>query len=58
MDLGYVPILAQLGDDFFSNREGAAEKCPGNNGLCLGWFLLRLPAQSLDLNGLISFLGV
>jgi len=37
VDLGYVPILAQLGDDFFSNREGAAEKCPGNNGLCLGW---------------------
>jgi osmoprotectant transport system permease protein len=36
-DLGYVPILAQLGDDFFSDREGAAEECPGNNGLCLGW---------------------
>jgi osmoprotectant transport system permease protein len=36
-DVSYVPILAQLGDDFFSNREGAAEKCPGNNGLCLGW---------------------
>ena len=33
----YVPILAQLGEDFFSNREGAAERCPGNNGLCLGW---------------------
>ena len=28
-DLGYVPILAQLGDDFFGNREGAAERCPG-----------------------------
>jgi osmoprotectant transport system permease protein len=36
-DVGYVPILAQIGDDFFSDREGAAEKCPGNNGLCLGW---------------------
>jgi osmoprotectant transport system permease protein len=36
-DVSYVPVLAQLGDDFFSNREGAAEKCPGNNGLCLGW---------------------
>jgi osmoprotectant transport system permease protein len=36
-ELGYVPILAQLGDDFFSDREGAAERCPGNNGLCLGW---------------------
>ena len=36
-DLGYVPVLAQLGDDFFGNREGAAEKCPGNNGLCPGW---------------------
>ena len=33
----YVPVLAQLGDDFFGNREGAAEKCPGNNGLCPGW---------------------
>jgi len=36
-DVSYVPILAQLGDDFFSNREGAAQRCPGNNGLCLGW---------------------
>lgn len=36
-DLGYIPVLAQLGDDFFSDREGAAERCPGNNGLCLGW---------------------
>jgi len=36
-DLGYLPVLAQLGDDFFSDREGAAERCPGNNGLCLGW---------------------
>jgi len=36
-DLGYVPVLAQLGDDFFGNREGAAERCPGNNGLCPGW---------------------
>ena len=36
-DVSYVPVLAQLGDDFFQNREGAAEKCPGNNGLCPGW---------------------
>jgi osmoprotectant transport system permease protein len=36
-DVSYGPVLAQLGDDFFQNREGAAEKCPGNNGLCLGW---------------------
>ena len=36
-DVSYVPILAQIGEDFFSNREGAAERCPGNNGLCLGW---------------------
>ena len=36
-DLTYVPVLAQLGDDFFGNREGAAERCPGNNGLCPGW---------------------
>ncbi len=34
---GVHPILAQLGDDFFGDREGAAEKCPGNNGLCPGW---------------------
>jgi osmoprotectant transport system permease protein len=27
-------IFAQLGNDFFQNREGAAEHCPGNNGLC------------------------
>jgi osmoprotectant transport system permease protein len=38
-DLGYVPILAQLGDDFFGNREGAAERCPGNNGLCPGFII-------------------
>jgi osmoprotectant transport system permease protein len=36
-DFTYVPVLAQLGDDFFGNREGAAERCPGNNGLCPGW---------------------
>ena len=35
--LTYVPVLAQLGQGFFSNRQGAAERCPGNNGLCLGW---------------------
>ena len=37
--LTYVPVLAQLGDDFFGNREGAAERCPGNNGLCPGFIL-------------------
>jgi osmoprotectant transport system permease protein len=36
-DLTYIPVLAQLNDDFFGNREGAAERCPGNNGLCPGW---------------------
>jgi osmoprotectant transport system permease protein len=36
-DLTLVPVLAQVGDDFFGNREGAAERCPGNNGLCPGW---------------------
>src|SRR3954468_14852370 len=36
-DLTFVPVLAQLGDDFFGNRQGAAERCPGNNGLCPGW---------------------
>src|SRR3712207_6213695 len=36
-DFAYVPVLAQLGEDFFSDRQGAAERCPGNNGLCLGW---------------------
>lgn len=36
-DLTHVPVLAQIGDDFFGNREGAAERCPGNNGLCPGW---------------------
>jgi osmoprotectant transport system permease protein len=33
----YVPVVAQLGEDFFGDREGAAERCPGNNGLCPGW---------------------
>jgi osmoprotectant transport system permease protein len=33
----YVPVPAQLGEDFFGDREGAAERCPGNNGLCPGW---------------------
>ena len=37
--LTYVPVLAQLGEDFFGNREGAAERCPGNNGLCPSWVL-------------------
>src|SRR5215207_10987731 len=36
-DLTYIPVLAQLNDDFFGNREGAADRCPGNNGLCPGW---------------------
>jgi osmoprotectant transport system permease protein len=36
-DFTYVPVLAQLGEDFFGDREGAAERCPGNNGLCPGW---------------------
>jgi osmoprotectant transport system permease protein len=27
-------LLAQLGGDFFQNREGATQRCPGNNGLC------------------------
>ena len=36
-DFTYVPVLAQLGDEFFGDREGAAESCPGNNGLCPGW---------------------
>jgi osmoprotectant transport system permease protein len=38
-DFTYIPVLAQLGDDFFGNREGAAERCPGNNGLCPGFIL-------------------
>jgi osmoprotectant transport system permease protein len=33
----YVPVLAQLGEDFFGDREGAVNRCPGNNGLCPGW---------------------
>jgi osmoprotectant transport system permease protein len=37
--LANAPLFAQLGDDFFGNREGAAEKCPGNNGLCPGFIL-------------------
>jgi osmoprotectant transport system permease protein len=35
--LAVTPVLAQLGDDFFGDREGAAERCPGNNQLCPGW---------------------
>jgi osmoprotectant transport system permease protein len=30
-------LFAQLGDEFFGDREGAAQKCPGNNELCPGW---------------------
>jgi osmoprotectant transport system permease protein len=33
----YLPVFAQLGEDFFGNREGAAQKCPGNNELCPDW---------------------
>jgi osmoprotectant transport system permease protein len=32
-------LFAQIGGDFFQNREGAAEKCPGNNGLCPGFII-------------------
>ena len=32
-----MPVFAQLGDEFFGDREGAAQKCPGNNELCLNW---------------------
>jgi len=39
LDFNYVPVLAQLGGDFFGNREGAAQRCPGNNGLCPGWIV-------------------
>jgi len=33
----YLPVIAQLGEDFFGDRENASQKCPGNNGLCPGW---------------------
>ena len=36
-DLTPVPVLAQFDDDFFGNREGAAERCPGNDDLCPAW---------------------
>jgi osmoprotectant transport system permease protein len=38
-DFTYVPVLAQIGEDFFGNRQGAAERCPSNNGLCPGWII-------------------
>jgi osmoprotectant transport system permease protein len=38
-DLTYVPVLAQIGEDFFGDRQGATERCPSNNGLCPGWVL-------------------
>jgi osmoprotectant transport system permease protein len=39
-DLSYLPVFAQnLDDSFFGNREGAAERCPGNNGLCPGFII-------------------
>src|SRR4051794_17795209 len=33
------PVFAQLGGNFFQNRQGAAQRCPGNNGLCPGWIV-------------------
>jgi osmoprotectant transport system permease protein len=38
-DLTHIPVLAQISGDFFGNREGAASRCPGNNGLCPGWII-------------------
>jgi osmoprotectant transport system permease protein len=38
-DFTYVPLLAQIGEDFFGDRQGATERCPSNNGLCPGWIL-------------------
>ena len=35
--LTHPPPLAQLGDDFFGDRQGAADRCPGNDDLCPGW---------------------
>src|SRR4051812_46378513 len=32
-------LFAQLGGDFFQNRHGAAERRPGNNGLCPGFII-------------------
>jgi osmoprotectant transport system permease protein len=32
-------FIAQIGGDFFQNREGAAEHCPGNNGVCPNWII-------------------
>ena len=32
-------LFAQLGEDFFGDREGAAQKCPGNNELCPSWIV-------------------
>ena len=37
--LTYVPLLAQLDEGFFGDREGAVNRCPGNNGLCPGWIV-------------------
>jgi osmoprotectant transport system permease protein len=33
----YLPAFGQLGEGFFGDREGAAQKCPGNNELCPDW---------------------
>jgi osmoprotectant transport system permease protein len=38
-DLTHVPVFAQVGGDFFENRQGAAQRCPGNNGFCPGWII-------------------
>ena len=32
-----MPVLAQLDEGFFGDREGAAQRCPGNDALCPGW---------------------
>ena len=37
MIASYLPVFAQLGEDFFGDRENASQRCPGNNGLCPGW---------------------
>ena len=37
MIASYLPVFAQLGEDFFGDRENASKRCPGNNGLCPGW---------------------
>src|SRR4051794_40995716 len=46
MSVASVTVLAQLGGDFFGNRQGAADKCPGNNGLCPKWIIDHFSAYS------------